>query len=182
MFPIITERLTLRQFESTDTDGLYEFHKRPDVVKYLYWDARSRQDMEKVVAERVSMIALREDGDRIVLAVVLSETNTLIGEVSLALRSREHQQGEIGFVFNPSFHGRGYATESARAVLKLGFEEFAFHRLFGRCEVRNSASWRLMERLGMRREAHFIHNEIFKGEWGEEFVYAILRDEWGGVD
>jgi RimJ/RimL family protein N-acetyltransferase len=52
------------------------------------------------------------------------------------------------------------------------------HRIYGRCDVRNHGSYKLMERMGMRREAHFIHNEIFKGEWGDEYIYAILEDEW----
>ena len=178
MFPIYTDRLTLRRFEPTDADSLYEFHRRPDVVQYLYWNPQSKTDTEKRLAERVLPTDLAQDGDELVLAVVLTETDKLIGEVLLAMRSQEHQQGEIGFVFNPEYQGKGYATEATRAVLMLGFERFSFHRLYGRCDARNKPSARLMERMGMRREAHFIHNEIFKGEWGDELVYAMLQDEW----
>ena len=178
MFPIYTDRLTLRHFEPTDADSLYEFYRRPDVVQYLYWNPQSKTDTEKMLFERLSPTHLAQDNDKLVLAVVLTEIDKLIGEVSLAMRSREHQQGEIGFALNPVYQGNGYATEATQVALRLGFEQYSFHRLFGRCDARNKPSARLMERLGMRREAHFIHNEIFKGEWGDELVYAILQNEW----
>jgi RimJ/RimL family protein N-acetyltransferase len=63
-------------------------------------------------------------------------------------------------------------------MLNIGFEIFHFHRIYARCDPRNTGSWKVMERLGMRKEAHLIHNEIFKGEWGDELIYAILENEW----
>ena len=93
-------------------------------------------------------------------------------------RSELHRQGEIGFVLHPDHHGQGYAGEAACAMLRLGFEELGLHRIVGRCEPRNEASARLLERLGMRREAHLIENEWVKGEWQSELVYAMLDREW----
>jgi RimJ/RimL family protein N-acetyltransferase len=81
-------------------------------------------------------------------------------------------------VFNPDHHGHGYATEAARALLRLAFGEFGFHRVIGRIEARNTASAGVLERLGMRQEAHLIENEYVKGEWQSETVYAILAREW----
>ena len=106
------------------------------------------------------------------------EGETLIGEVSLIWRSAEARQGELGWIFHPDFHGRGYATEATNALLDLGFGPADLHRIYARCDARNEPSWRLMERLGMRREAHFRQHGLFKGAWDEEFYYAILRDEW----
>ncbi len=63
-------------------------------------------------------------------------------------------------------------------MLRLGFDDLGLHRIIGRCDARNTASARLMERLGMRREAHFRENEWFKGEWGDELIYAMLDREW----
>ena len=124
--------------------------------------------------------ALGEAGTTLALGVALQATNRIIGEVTLLWHSAEHRQGEIGFVFNPQFQGQGYATEAALAMLALGFEELRLHRIYGRCDALNVPSFKLMERLGMRREAHFIHNEIFKGQWGDELVYAMLETEWRG--
>lgn len=85
-------------------------------------------------------------------------------------------------VFNPDHQGKGLATEAARAVLRLGLEELDLHRIVGRCNALNTASAKLMERLAMRREAHFMQSSIIKGAWHEEFVYAILRSEWRRQD
>jgi RimJ/RimL family protein N-acetyltransferase len=74
-------------------------------------------------------------------------------------------------------HGRGLVREAAVVMLRLGFRELGLHRIIGRCDGRNTASARLMERLGMRREAHFRQNEIVKGEWTDEYVYAMLAME-----
>ena len=81
-------------------------------------------------------------------------------------------------MFHPAHQGRGLATEAASVVLRLGFEGLGLHRVIGRCDALNLPSARLVERLGMRREAHFVHNEVFKGAWGDELVYAMLEDEW----
>jgi RimJ/RimL family protein N-acetyltransferase len=89
-----------------------------------------------------------------------------------------HRTGEIGFVFDPTAQGRGYATEASRPFLRVAFEDFGFHRVIGRTEARNVASARVLEKLGMRREAHLVENEWVKGEWQSELVYAMLDREW----
>ena len=109
---------------------------------------------------------------------MLKATSAVIGDATLFLLSAEHRQGEIGFLFHPDHHGRGYATEAAELLLQLAFEEFTLHRVIGRLEPRNEASVRVLERLGMRREAHFVENEFVKGEWQSELVYALLEREW----
>lgn len=177
-YPIETDRLYLRPFDEGDLDDVYEYTSRPDVTRYLPWDVRNRQQTREVLSQKVKRTTLKELNDIYNLAVVLEETGKLIGDLTLFLRSIEFRQGEVGYVFNPDYHGQGYATEAVQVMLKLGFETFNFHRIYARCDPRNIGSWKLMERLGMRREAHFIHNEIFKGEWGDELIYAILEDEW----
>ena len=178
-YPIQTSRLIIRPFEATDIDDIYEFHSRPEVTQYLYWQTRNRSEVKEVLKKRIGNKTFTQEGDSLVLAVVLTEKSKVIGDLYLMWRSQEHQQGEIGFAFNPDYQGRGYATEASEVMLSLGFREYGFHRIFGRCDARNVASYRLMERLGMRREAHLIHNELFKGEWSDELVYAILQNEWG---
>jgi RimJ/RimL family protein N-acetyltransferase len=89
----------------------------------------------------------------------------------------EHGSVEVGFSFLPAHQGNGYATEAARALVDWAFG-VGHHRVYGRLEVRNTASARVLEKLGMRREAHLVENEWIKGEWQSEFVYAILDREW----
>jgi len=98
--------------------------------------------------------------------------------VFLALRDREARQGEIGYSFNPEFQGKGLASEAVRGLVGIGFETLDLHRIYARCDARNLGSWKLLERRGFRREAHFRQHALFKGEWDEEFYYAILKDEW----
>ena len=178
-YPLETERLLLRPFEMRDLDDMYAYHSLPEVARYVYWEPKSRAETELALKRRLADETLARQGDVLVLAVIPRERNVIAGEVMLFHRSETHKQGEIGFVFNPAYHGKGYATEAARKMLDLGFGVFDFHRIFGRCDARNTSSAKLMERLGMRREAHFVENEFFKGAWGDEFVYAILQREWG---
>lgn len=175
---IETERLVLRPFRPSDVDDVHAIRSRPDVVRYLYGEVRSRREVEEIVAERATLTTLRDDDDALVLAAERREDGRVIGEVTLWLRSAEHRQGEIGFVFHPDAHGRGYAREAATALLQLAFGPLGLHRVFGRTDARNEPSAALMRRLGMRQEAHLRQNEIFKGEWGDELVFAVLEDEW----
>lgn len=176
--PIETDRLLLRPYTRDDLADYLEIRSQPDVVRYLYTDVLTREEAAKSLAGRTTMNALQREGDGMVLAAELRQTGKVIGDVSLRWMSEEHKQGDIGFVFHPDHQGKGYASEAARVMLRIGFEDIGLHRIAGECDARNSSSARLMERLGMRREAHFIENEWFKGEWGSVFVYAILHDEW----
>jgi RimJ/RimL family protein N-acetyltransferase len=152
-----TERLLLRPFTPADFGSLYSYQSRPDVTHYLVWDART---------------------DFLALAAESKETGALVGDFTLGLFSREHASGELGYIIHPDHQRRGYATEGGRAVLSIAFEELGMHRVVGRLEPRNIASGRVLEKLGMRREAHFVENEYIKGEWQSEAVYAILDREW----
>jgi RimJ/RimL family protein N-acetyltransferase len=179
--PIHTNRLVLRPFTLDDLDDLHAIQSRPDVARYLYWSPRSRAEVQAVLERKIEQTRLAVENDALCLAITLPGTATravVIGEISLWWRSVEHRQGEMGFVLHPDYQGRGFAAEAAAAVLELGFNKLKLHRMYGRTDARNAASAALMRRLGMRQEAHFIHNEWFKGEWGDELVFAILEDEW----
>jgi RimJ/RimL family protein N-acetyltransferase len=177
-YPIATTRLTLRPFHKEDVEDFYAYASRAEVATYLYWEPRDPAEARQAVEDKLAMTAIRAEGDRIVLAVEGNEAGRLIGEVTLVWRSRPHRQGEIGFVFNPDYQRHGFATEATAALMELGFDVLGLHRIFGCCDARNHRSASLMERLGMRKEAHLVHNEIFKGEWGDELIYAVLDDQW----
>lgn len=174
----MTERLLLRPFTDADLDDVAAYHALPEVVRYLYWQVRDREQVREVLVQRRLRYRLATDGDVLVLAVAIAKTGRVIGEVTLSWTSVLHRQGEFGFVFHPDFHGRGYASEAAARMLDLAFDEVGLHRVCGRTDGDNTASAALMRRLGLRQEAHFVQNEIFKGEWGDELVFAILADEW----
>lgn len=177
-YPIETDRLTLRPFRADDLDALSDIQSRPDVSRFLYWKPRDRERVRPVLDDRIRRSTLDSEGQTMVLAVVWRETGALIGDVNLYWISELHRAGEIGFVFHPGYHGRGFATEAAEVMLRLGFEGLGLHRMIGRLDGRNQASARVLEKLGMRREAHFVEDAWSKGEWIDTLIYAILEREW----
>ncbi|HVK19915.1 MAG TPA: GNAT family N-acetyltransferase [Actinokineospora sp.] len=176
--PIKTRRLVLRPFTMDDLDALHAIQSREDVVKYLYWEPRTRDETETALREWLTRTVLEKEGDSLRLAVTLADTGELIGDVMLNWISEQHQGGEIGYIFHPDHKGKGYAGEAAVEMLKVGFDQVGLHRIIGRLDADNRASGRLLERLGMRFEARFKENEFVKGKWADEAVYAMLADEW----
>jgi RimJ/RimL family protein N-acetyltransferase len=179
--PIRTERLELRLLRQEDFADSFAYHSRPDVVRYLYQEPRSAAEYEAILAGKIARTGIAVEGDRLSLAVVPHEVGRVVGDVMLMWTSAEHLQGEIGFIFHPDHHGRGYAREAAQVLLRLGFEGLGLHRICGRLDARNTASASLLAKLGMRREAHLVENEMVKGEWTDEVVYAILQREWAAL-
>ena len=177
-FPIETERLILRAPQREDYDQLFEYHSDAETCRYLPYEPRDHAKMEESMQRRLSFEGFEPDKNPLFFHVFTKETDELIGEFLLFSKSIEARQGEIGYVLNKKFHGNGYGIEAARAVMELGFSAFNLHRIEAKCSAANAASWKLMEKLNMRREAHFIENDIFKGEWDELMIYAILQREW----
>lgn len=178
-FPLRTERLDLRPFQPSDLADLHAYFADPAVHRYLYSEAPTDLDGSRaVLVRRQERTALRAKGDVIQLAAVQRRTGRLVGDVVLIWTSPEHRQGEIGYLLHPDHRGHGYATEAAAAMLALGFDQLDLHRITGRLDARNTASARVLERLGMRREAHLRENEFVKGEWADEVIYAQLAREW----
>lgn len=104
--------------------------------------------------------------------------SALLGEVLLKMANKAALQGEVGYIFNPTFAGAGYATEAARMMVGFGFRQCGFHRIFARLDPLNAGSVGVVERLGFRREAHLLQNDRFDDTWGDEFIYALLKAEW----
>jgi RimJ/RimL family protein N-acetyltransferase len=173
-----SDRLLLRPFHAGDLAPLLAMQARPEVVRWLYHEPRDEAQARELLDRKIASTGFQDGHDSIDFAVVLKDTGEVVGDVNLHLVSAEHRQGEIGFVFHPDHQGRGYATEAARLLLDLAFREYRLHRVVGRLESRNTASARVLERLGMRREADLVENEWVKGEWQSETVYAVLDHEW----
>ncbi|MFC5290593.1 GNAT family N-acetyltransferase [Actinokineospora guangxiensis] len=175
-YPITTPRLALRPFTPADLDALYKIQSRPDVMEHLYEQPRTADEARETLQRYMAVTALEKEGDALRLAVTVD--GQVIGHVMLEWLSEANRGGEIGFVLHPDHHGRGYATEAGREMLRLGFDGLGLHRIIGRLDAANTASGRVLAKLGMRKEAHFVKNEWVKGRWADEAVYAMLADEW----
>jgi len=176
--PLRTARMTLRPYESGDLTALHDMFGREDVCRYLPWEPMDLDQARAKLEQRVAQTHIEADGDPLVLAAVEDATGHTVGEFMLRLWSASSRQGEIGWSIHPDAQGRGLATEGAREMLRLGFDEVGLHRIMAACDPRNVASLRVMEHLGMRREAEFVEHEFLKGEWIGEIVCAVLEAEW----
>ena len=176
--PIETDRLILRRYVENDYDDLLKLQSNPDVTRFLLYDVRTPEQVGEALTGRLADVPLDSDGQALTVAVILRDTGQHLGEVTLFLNSTEQRTGEIGYVFHPESHGHGYAAEASVELLRLGFEELGLHRIIARLDARNDGSVKLLNRLGLRQEAHFVKNEYLKGEWTDELVFAMLFDEW----
>jgi RimJ/RimL family protein N-acetyltransferase len=180
-YPIETERLLLRPLDPTgDVAALHAYQSLPEVCRYLPFEPRTREQIVERLRDpdRVRW-ALLEPGQALDLAIVLRDSGELIGDILLMWHDATN--AEIGYVVHPAHHGRGYATEAARAMLALAFDPahgLELHRVSARIDQRNPASAAVLTKLGMRQEAVLVENEWFKGEWSTEVDFAILDREW----
>ncbi|MEO6827373.1 MAG: GNAT family protein [Microbacteriaceae bacterium] len=178
------DRLVLRpliEAELLDADAARD-NNQEEIERYLLWEVRDRDQTAKSLAKHRAMKRLKKDKDGLVYAVEFPDPaggpGRSVGKISLQVKSAVDGQFEVGWVFHPAAHGRGFATEAARAVLGLCFDTLGAHRVRAELDPRNEASARLCGILGMRKEAHFVDDQFFQGEWTDTVIYAILADEW----
>ena len=175
MEPVIlrTPRLLLRPFSASDGEGLYRILSDGETVKYEPYPPFSREEADAEAARRAT--------DPAFWAVCLPD-GTLIG--TLFFSDCAFYGAELGYVFSRPHWGNGYAAEAARAVMEHAFATTDLHRVCAMCNPENVRSWRLLERLGMRREGVFRQDIFFSRRpdgspvWQDTYLYAILRDEF----
>ncbi|MBE7189769.1 GNAT family N-acetyltransferase [Jatrophihabitans endophyticus] len=175
-YPIVGARLLLRPLDAErDSAAVYAYQSRPDVCRYIPYEPRTLDEVRaKLTDTGVSRSTLEREGQVLHLAVVVRETEELVGDVILAWRSEAHRSGELGYVLHPAAQGHGYATEAVGLLLGLAFDGLGLHRVTARIDARNTASAAVLRRAGFRQEAVLLENEWFKGEWTDEIDFAIL--------
>lgn len=174
MTTIATARLVVREFTGDDLVALHAIISLPEVVRYQTEDPTD-EDGTRAVLERIREAAGARP--RLVFDFAVVHGGELVGRVGMK-RAADSRLATLWFEVAPAHHGRGYATEAARALLGFAFEDVGLHRVAGDCDPRNPASARVMERLGMRREAHLVQNVFIKGEWCDSVVFAMLASQW----
>lgn len=163
-FHMETERLILRRYKERDLEDLYRYLSDPEVVRFEPYRPMTREEAGEELKRRMASDEM--------IAVELKESGRLIGNVYLG--RRDFGALELGFVFNREYWGRGFASESCRAIIEKAFADGA-HRIFAECDPENENSWRLLEALGFRREGHLLQNVYF---WTDESGRPIWKDTY----
>jgi len=174
---IESSRLTLRRFADADLEAFLAYLNDPLVARYQTWESYTEQQARDAIDEQKGLEP-GQAGRWFTFAAELRETKSLVGHVALSVKEADRRQAEIGFTFARQYQGRGLAKEAAECVLDYAFGELGMHRIVAITDCENERSVALLGRLGMRREGHFIENIWFKGAWGSEYMYALLRREW----
>ncbi|PRO39647.1 GNAT family N-acetyltransferase [Bacillus sp. LLTC93] len=167
---LTTERCLIRPFTEDDWQDVYVYTSNAAVMKYIPEGVFSKEDSKKFVKHHSGESAKH-------FAVVLKEGDILVGHMAFHQYFGDHTY-EIGWVFNPKYQNKGYASEAAYSLLNHGFKTMNLHRIIATCQPENIPSWRVMEKLGMRREGYFKKCIPQGNEWWDEFYYAILQEEW----
>jgi RimJ/RimL family protein N-acetyltransferase len=171
-----TQRMIIRRFLSRDLVDTHEILSDPEVAKYEFWDPYdledTRQDLEIQGAVIPGTCGVWNE-----FAVELKNGGKVIGNISFKMNDETQRQAEIGFHFNRLFHGKGYGKEAVIGLIDYLWGLGAY-RIWAVADTRNETSWKMMEKLGMRREGHMVHNCFVKGEWCDEYLYALLEKDW----
>jgi len=176
--PLRGERVTLDLLRSDDLDDLAAMQGDPEVCRYLLYEARSREKVAEILERDAAATRLAGKGDYLQPAI-RSHTGAFLGTMYFELHSTDPDRtAEIGWILAPHAQGHGYATEAARLLLALAFDELGLHRVYAELDPRNTGSVHVCERLGMRHEGHFVEQMWLKSEWTDTGHYALLEREW----
>ncbi|QKW32718.1 GNAT family N-acetyltransferase [Actinomadura sp. NAK00032] len=178
-WPISTDRLLLRRATPDDLDATWVFRQLPEVHEWVGAATTTYDDYR----ERF----LRED--RLADLLIVEADGRVIGDLMLMVQDAWAQeevadqakgvQAELGWTLDPAYGGKGYATEAVRALIDISFGRLGLRRLHADCFYDNEPSWRLMERVGMRREQHTVRDSLHRTKgWLDGLTYALLAEEW----
>lgn len=172
-----TERLYISPISLEEVGTFMEYRNDPKNAKFQSWEPNYTLESASEFIIEISKIPFPTKGKWNQLAVFLTDSKIHIGDIAFKL-SEDGDQADIGYTFATKYQGMGYATEAVRYFINYCFTQLNLHRIVGITDRENIKSITLLERLKFRREAHFVQNIWFKGQWGDEYQYAILKEEW----
>lgn len=178
--PLRTRRLTLRTAVPEDAEATWAYRQLADVNEWLTGPTESYDGYVAQFADpdRLATTVIVERHDGAVIGDFMLRRQDAWAQTAVASQAAS-QEVELGWVLGPTHTGLGYATEAVYELLRHSFEGLRVRRVIASCFAANDASWRLMERLGMRREAHTRRDALHRsGQWLDSFSYALLADEW----
>jgi [ribosomal protein S5]-alanine N-acetyltransferase len=174
-----TERLTLRPFTPADADALYALHSSAHVLRY--WDSPPWSEPARAGRFVAACRQMADEGTGARLALDRSSDGTFLGWCSLTGWNPDYRSASLGYCLNQQAWGHGYATEAAAAVLQWAFDTLELNRVQAETDTRNTASARVLEKLGFVREGTLREDCVVNGDVSDSWVYGLLRREWRPV-
>lgn len=171
---ISTDRLLIRTLEMKDKEEFFKYRSMPEVYQYQSLRPTNISEIEEFI-NRNNTVCLNAANLWMQLAVCLNN-GQMIGDIGIHFL--DDDQAEIGYTLSPDYQGNGYAQEAVKAVINFGFTELKKHRITASVDPDNIKSIRLLERIGFRKEAHFIKSFHMNDQWYDDCIYALLEDEW----
>lgn len=175
-----TARLRIRPLRPADLADFYAYRSNPEVTRYQGFDVFSREQAAAFIAQQLPL-EFGQPGQWVQYGLEHQRTGRLLGDCAICLQQADSRMAEIGITIAPAAQRQGYAREVLRALLDFLFQLPDFHRVVETVDADNAASIALLESLGFRLEGEFRDNIFFKGQWGSERQYALLRREWEGL-
>jgi len=176
-FLIQSERLILRPVRIEDAEVLFGYRSNAIINQFQGWIPETIGDFPEVIQDKVGDVIHQPDS-WFQLAIIRKDTGELIGDVGIHFMESGSFQVEVGCTLNSNQHGNGFATEALTETLNFLFRKLNKHRVIASIDPRNEKSIQLVERLGMRKEAHFRKSLRIKNEWVDDLIYAVLREDW----
>jgi RimJ/RimL family protein N-acetyltransferase len=176
---IMTQRLIMTALTGDDAVDLFSYRSDPEVCRYQTWAPSSLGEAQRFI-DSFRSIAFDTPGTWFQLGIRLRDYRVLIGDLGVHFLPDEPEQVEIGVTVAPGHQGLGFGTEAVEGLLGHLFGPLRKHRALASVDPRNLPSVRLMQRVGMRQEAHFRESLHVRGEWVDDLVFALLQSEWSG--
>ncbi len=171
-----TDRLLLRPVTIDDKNEIFAYRLDKESNKYQGWIPETIEDVEVFIGKISKQINLPETWFQFV--IVEKETQRIIGDLGIHFVDSENMQAEIGCTLNKDFQNKGFATESVKRAIDYLFNELNKHRIIASIDPGNQHSIRLVERLGFRKEAHFVESLCINGKWVDDLIYALIEKDW----
>jgi [ribosomal protein S5]-alanine N-acetyltransferase len=173
----ITPRLKIRNLRESDLDAFHLYRSNPEIARYQGFDIFDRKQA-KIFLEAHSNNLRIKPGEWVQYGIENFDTCQLVGDCALYLQMADSRIAEIGITISHLHQRKGYAKEAMRGLINYLFREKGIHRIVETVDAENTASIQMLKSLSFRQEAHFIESIFFKGRWGSEYQYAILKKEW----
>ena len=173
---IHTERLYVRNLEPKDLKNFHEYRSNPEVTKYQGFDVFSLEEARAFIDSQKDKL-FGKPGDWVQYGIENKISKRIIGDCAIKLHA-DHRIAEIGITISHNQQQKGFAKEVVLGIMDYLFSAKNIHRIVETVDAENLASIRLMESIGFRQEGHFVENIFFKGKWGSEIQFAMLKSEW----